>query len=99
MATPTAATSKSGKKDRFSIRATTDEKALVERAARLSRMTMSQFVMQSAVRSAESVIADQTRFVLAPDDWEAFSEALDRPSREIAALKAAASKPRRFGVR
>lgn len=84
------------RKERFSIRTTPEEKSLVERAAEVSRMNMSQFVIQAAVRSAESVLADQTRFTLDHEQWAAFSEALDRPDRQIEPLKEAASRKSPF---
>lgn len=87
------------RQDRFNIRATAEEKLLIEQAAQLSRMTMSQFVMQAAVHSAEEVLADQTRFVVASDEWDAFVKALDRTAREIPALKRAASKASPFSER
>ncbi|MGV8083879.1 MAG: DUF1778 domain-containing protein [Coriobacteriia bacterium] len=87
------------KDERFNIRAKHNEKELVERAARATRMTTSQFVMQAALRSAEEVLGDQTRFVLPPDRWEAFLAALDRPTRTIPELKAAASKKSPFSER
>ena len=87
------------KSDRFNIRTTSFEKALVERAAQVTKMTTSQFVVQAAVRSAEEVLADQTRFLLAPAEWDAFVAALDRPARVIPALKQAASKPSPFSDR
>ena len=99
MGSTTAATTNYGKRERFNIRTTSEEKALVERAASLVRMTTSQFVLQAAVRSAEEVVADQTRFVLSPEKWDAFVEALDRPAREIPELKRASSKPSPFSER
>lgn len=81
------------KRDRLNIRTTPSEKALVEHAARVANMTTSQFVLQAAVRSAEETLADQTRFVLTPQEWDAFAEALDRPARVIPALRRAAAKP------
>jgi len=89
----------SAKDERFNIRTKRDEKELVERAAAASHMTTSQFVMQAALRSAEEVLADRTRFVLPPAEWEAFTAALDRPAREILSLKTAAEKPSPFSDR
>jgi uncharacterized protein (DUF1778 family) len=89
----------SRRSDRFNIRTTPDEKALVSLAASITRMTTTQFVRQAAMRSAEEVLADQTRFVLSPDKWNAFVEALDRPAREIPALKRAAAKVSPFSER
>ena len=87
------------KSDRFNIRTTSFAKTLIERAAQVAKMTTSQFVVQAAVRSAEEVLAEQTRFVLAPEEWDAFVTALDRPARAIPALKQAASKPSPFSDR
>jgi uncharacterized protein (DUF1778 family) len=95
----TAAAVSKNKSERFNIRATREEKALVEQAARATRVTSSQFVLQAAVRSAEEVLADQTRFVLPADKWDQFVGLLDRPAREIPALKEAAAKPSPFGER
>lgn len=87
------------KSERLNIRARGEEKEFVERAARASRVSTSQFVMQAALRSAEDVLSEQTRFVLPPDAWGAFVAELDRPAREISELKAAASKPSPFSER
>jgi uncharacterized protein (DUF1778 family) len=87
------------KRERLSIRTTAAEKALVEQAASIERVTASHFVMQAALRSAEEVLVDQTRFVLSSDKWAAFVGALDRPAREIPPLKAAAAKKSPFGAR
>ncbi len=84
------------KAERFNIRATADEKRLVELAAETERVTASQFVMSAAVQAAEDVLADRTRFVLPDEKWDAFVQRLDEPARELPALKRAASKPSPF---
>ena len=96
---PHAAPAAKTKGERFNIRATGEEKALVEQAARASRVTSSQFVLQAALRSAEEVLADRTRFVLPAEKWAKFVSLLDRPAREIPALKKAASRPSPFNDR
>lgn len=84
---------------RLNIRIASRDKQIVERAASASHMTTSQFVKQAALRSAEEVLADQTRFVLPAQQWAAFTEALDRPARVIPALRSAAAKPSPFSGR
>ncbi|HJW74920.1 MAG TPA: DUF1778 domain-containing protein [Thermoleophilia bacterium] len=87
-------------KDRsLNIRVTEDEKAMVEQAAALSHMGMSQFMLQATLRAAEEVLADQTRFVLPHDKWDDFVALLDRPARVLPRLREAASKPSPFGER
>ena len=95
-----AASSASVTKDqRLNIRASAEVKRLVEEAARATHMTASAFILQAALRSAQDVIADQTRFVLDPDQWSAFTAVLNRPAREIGALERAASKQSPFSER
>jgi uncharacterized protein (DUF1778 family) len=87
------------KDQRLNIRATAEVKNLVEEAARTTHMTASAFVLQAALRSAQEVLADQTRFILPEEQWAEFSALLDRPAREIAALKQAAARPSPFSER
>jgi uncharacterized protein (DUF1778 family) len=85
-------------KDRsLNIRVTEDEKTAVEQAASFSHMAMSQFMLQAALRAAEEVLADQTRFVVPADKWDEFVTLLDRPARVLPGLREAASKPSPFG--
>ena len=85
--------------ERLNLRATAAEKRLLERAAIASHMSSTQFILQAALRSAEDVMADETRFALEPEEWSEFAAMLERPARSIPALAAAASKPRRFRER
>lgn len=81
----------------LNIRVTEPEKKLVEQAASISHMGMSQFMLQATLRAAEDVLADQTRFVLPTDEWNRFVELLERPPRILPGLREAASKPSPFG--
>jgi uncharacterized protein (DUF1778 family) len=88
---------RAAKDQRFNIRTTAAEKALVEEAARLSRLSASEFMLRAVVRSAEEVVAERREFALAPEEWAAFTAALDRPARTIPALRRAAAQPSPFG--
>ncbi|MFA5844113.1 MAG: DUF1778 domain-containing protein [Coriobacteriia bacterium] len=87
------------KVERFNIRATKEEKSLVEQAARARHVNSSQFVLQAALSSAEQVLAEQTSFSLEPKAWDEFVALLDRPAREIPELKRAMAEPSPFGDR
>ena len=50
--------------------------------------------MQAAVRTAQEALVERTRFVLPAERWAEFADRLDRPAREIPALKRALSKAR-----
>lgn len=92
--------SRSAAKDqRFNVRVSAREKAVVEQAARLSRLSASEFMLRAVVSSAEQVLAEQTQFALPPRQWAAFVEALDRPARGIPALRRAASRQSPLGER
>jgi uncharacterized protein (DUF1778 family) len=81
------------KDQRLNIRITAEAKNLVEEAAEATGTSASAFVVQAALRSAQEVLADQTRFTLPPETWRQFSAVLNRPAREIPALRQAAAKP------
>jgi uncharacterized protein (DUF1778 family) len=87
------------KDQRLNIRASQAEKAVVEEAASVRHMGVSQFMLQAALRSAEEVLADQSRFVVPAGKWRDFLALLDRPARVIPALADAASKPTAFSER
>ena len=87
------------KDQRLNIRITADAKNLVEEAAEATGTTASAFVVQAALRSAQEVLADQTRFALPAQQWADFRALLDRPAREIPALKQAASRQSPFSER
>jgi uncharacterized protein (DUF1778 family) len=80
----------------LNIRVTEPEKKLVEQAASISHMGMSQFMLQATLRAAQEVLADQTRFVLPAEEWERFLTLLDRPARVLPGLREAASRPSPF---
>ena len=87
------------KVQRLNIRASQAEKAVVEEAASLTHMGVSQFMLQAALRSAEEVLADQSRFLVPAERWREFVARLDRPARVVPALSDAASKPSPFRER
>lgn len=84
------------REERLNLRVTAHEKRLLERAAEASHATSTQFILQAALRSAEEVLAEETRFVLDPEQWSAFTALLDRPTCAIPALTDAASRPSPF---
>lgn len=82
--------------ERLNIRVAHEDKELLEQAALIARVSTSRFVLEAALRSAEEVIADQSRLMLPPERWEAFVELLDRPARIVPGLAEAAQRPSPF---
>jgi uncharacterized protein (DUF1778 family) len=96
-----AKTDTTQKASRLNIRASARQKSLLKRAARIQKTTMSDFVLDTAVKAAQEVInqqklADQTHFVLPKAEWQAFCAALDAPPRVIPALKKLITEPGLF---
>lgn len=81
---------------KIDIRITPQHKESLAKAAALSRRSLSEFVLESALDRAEEILADRHSFVLDDEKWDAFVAALDAPPRDNAALKRLMSKPDMF---
>ncbi len=67
------------KLDRLNLRASLQQRTLIERGARAQGKNLTDFVVSSAYEKAEHVLADQRNFALSPKRWNEFLAALDRP--------------------
>ena len=88
---------------RINIRASERQKSVLKKAARLRQTTMSDFVLENAVKAAQEVIAqqklaDRTHFALPKAQWEAFCAALDAPPKPKPALKKLMTEPSIFNA-
>jgi uncharacterized protein (DUF1778 family) len=61
------------KEERFQIRATAEQRALLERASAITGNSLSSFMLSASIREAEETILDQRIFTL---DDEAFERQL-----------------------
>ncbi len=84
---------RAAKRARLDLRVSAEQKRLFEEAASATDQTMTEFVVQSAEVAAQEVLADRTRFVLAPEEWEAFSAAVNRKPRVLPRLAAFLTAP------
>jgi uncharacterized protein (DUF1778 family) len=80
------------KAEHLHIRASEREKSTLARAAMLKNMSVSQFVLNTAVPVAEEIVksdagAETNLFRLDADGWAEFNRLLDAPTREIPALR------------
>ena len=75
------------KDTRIDLRVENSQKDFLVYAANLKNMKLSAFVLNSAIKEAEGLVASKTQFALPEAQWKAFSAALDRPARENPKLK------------
>lgn len=64
---------------RLSIRANSNQKSILARAATARHMNVSQFVLGASLREAEQVINDETRIVLSADEYDWLVRYMDEP--------------------
>ena len=65
--------------DKLDIRISPSAKRILQEAARERHTTISQFVIDSALSSAQEILTERTRIGLDVEQWEAFTTALDAP--------------------
>ncbi|MCP1388231.1 DUF1778 domain-containing protein [Corynebacterium sp. TA-R-1] len=84
------------KDQRLNLRATSDQSEVLRLAAEESEVSVTEFVLRSAMHEAEMVLADKRRFVLTDHDFDVFRQSLDRPIR-VDKLAALFAEPSVFG--
>lgn len=75
------------KNKRIDLRVANSSKNLLIYAAILRRKKLSAFILDSALKEAEELVASRTNFQLSKQQWKVFCSALDSPAREIPKLK------------
>ena len=81
------------KDNRIDLRVRTDQKDLLNYAASLHDLSLSAFVMASALKEAQKVITEKVHFSLPAKEWKIFCDRLDRPAKSISKLKKLFSTP------
>jgi uncharacterized protein (DUF1778 family) len=75
----TTITKRARKDEVIQLRASSEMKALLQRAAEIRGQKLSEFVLSTARAEAEDAILDQRLFILSPEDHEKFLKMLDEP--------------------
>ena len=79
-------------KGSINLRISTQTRQLIDEAASALGKTRTEFMIDSARQNAIDVLLDQRLFVLDPEDYDAFLEALDNPPSPGPKLKALMSR-------
>lgn len=82
--------------EKLDLRLTLSAKQTLQSAARAAGKSVSDFVLESALREAEERLADRRAFMLEPERWEAFVAALDAPPRRHLRLERLFAEPSVF---
>ncbi|BCM82613.1 DUF1778 domain-containing protein [Methylobacterium indicum] len=82
--------------EKLDLRLTPTAKQTLQAAAEAAHKSVSEFVLDSALREAEEKLADRRVFVLGDADWDRFVEALDAPPRALDRLQRLFREPALF---
>ncbi len=82
--------------EKIDFRVSPTVKAKLQAAAAITRCSVSDFIIASALSQAENALADRTVFRLDAETWEAFQKALDAPPRPMPRMKDLLSEPSPF---
>jgi uncharacterized protein (DUF1778 family) len=66
---------------RLNLRATERQARLIRTGAASRGVSVTDFILESACLQAEHALADRREFIISPQRWQEFLEALDRPAR------------------
>jgi uncharacterized protein (DUF1778 family) len=79
--------------EKLDLRLTRASKQTLEAAASISRRSVSAFVLESALARADETLADRRTFMLTPDQFKAFTTALDAPPRPLPQMQRLLTEP------
>ena len=72
---------------RIEVRATPEDRALIDRAVAAAGTSVTAFVLSSVTTAARQVLADRTEFVLSPEAGDAWDAINERPARDLPGLR------------
>ena len=81
------------KTERIEVRASSDAKLLLQKAACARHKNVSKFLLDAGITTAHQALADRRHFSLSEAQWEEFQQALDRPVQARPRLQNLLSEP------
>jgi uncharacterized protein (DUF1778 family) len=82
--------------EKLDLRLTPAAKRTLQAAATAERKSVSEFILDTALREAEERLADRRVFMLHDKSWDAFMAALDAPPRRHDRLERLFREPSAF---
>ncbi len=67
---------------RLGLRATTEQEAVLRRAAQVAHKSLTDYILDSACRAAEQTLLDQRLFMVSGNQYQALMDLLDEPVQE-----------------
>jgi uncharacterized protein (DUF1778 family) len=83
----------SARSARLGLRATSEQEAVLRRAADVAHKSLTDFILDSACLAAEQTLLDQRLFMVSGQQYQALIQLLDQPAQENEALKRLFSRP------
>lgn len=84
---------------RIDLRATPRQETLIQQAASQTDRSVSEFILSSATREAERVLADRRWFSVTSEQFDAIEAVLDAPLEETSRFARLWNRPSPFGTR
>jgi uncharacterized protein (DUF1778 family) len=81
------ATAPKKRTERINVRVSDREAKLIRMGAAHRGVNITNFILESACVRAEQELADARQFTISPQEWQKFSQALDRPTVSKPRLK------------
>lgn len=78
---------------RLGLRATPEQEAVLRRAADVAHKSLTDFILDSACRSAEQTLLDQRLFMVSGSQYQALMELLERPTEDNEGLHNLFARP------
>lgn len=82
--------------ERIDIRTSLSVKRLLQQAAAASHKNVSEFLLEQGLIAAQNALTNRKVFVLDEEQWQAFQDALDAPTKEKPRLRCLLTEPSVF---
>ncbi len=96
MSSRSGRTNRATRTEKLDLRLTRAAKARIQAAAEVQNKSVTEFVLDSALNSADALLSDQRMVNLNAEQWKAFMEALDAPPRYDERLERLLTEPSIF---